>query len=337
MALTPHNKHLLKAFLAPLATTLMVCLIFGSIFYLVQVPFRFFLYATALSFVFSVGIGFYRVLAAWRYLGALADLQRSPTSAKDLVHLEPLLRQTLSALAHMQEQNNTRQALAHRDLLDTLGLWVHQMKTPLSAARLALQHHEPPPERVLPPILTQMNGYVDMAIACIELAEEDPFLDISTVDVDAVLTQSLQKTATLFVYGNVTLDYTPTDLHILSDSRWLALLLEQILSNAAKYANGGNVVIEAEDETLHIRDNGPGIPADELPRVFERGFAGTRGRIDSRASGMGLYLAKEIAHRLGHRIAISSRLGEGTSVSLHLSRPDLLDEVTLSKSDANLT
>lgn len=337
MALTPAKKTVLKAALFPVALTVFICFIFGSIFYLIRLPLLFYDYAAMLALLSASLVGIKRGVDAHRRVADLAAFRSAPETVRTLRHLDPVLHDALIDHVAASEQEKTALLATHRELLDTLGVWVHQMKTPLSAADLALQHPEHAPETVLPPILAQMYGYVDMAIACIELAEDEPFLDLATVDVESVLTRSLQKAATLFVYAQIKLNYHPVSLQAVSDSRWLALIFDQILSNAVKYAPGGTVTIDAVGESIRIRDNGMGIPSDELPRVFERGFAGTRGRLDSRASGLGLYLAKRISDRLGHRITIESSLGEGTLVSIHLARADLMDEMALRQNGAHLT
>ena len=65
---------------------------------------------------------------------------------------------------------------------------------------------------------------------------------------------------------------------------------------------------------IYIVEDDRGIAPEELPRVFENGFTGFNGRVDRRASGIGLYLCRRVCVSLGHEIAITSAVGEGTSV-----------------------
>ena len=62
---------------------------------------------------------------------------------------------------------------------------------------------------------------------------------------------------------------------------------------------------------------------EDLPRIFERGFTGYNGRMDKRATGIGLYLSREICRKLGHTITVESELGKGTRVTVGLARPYL--------------
>jgi hypothetical protein len=100
-------------------------------------------------------------------------------------------------------------------------------------------------------------------------------------------------------------------------------VVEQVLSNAVKYAPCGHVKVWSEGERLFIQDDGVGIAAEDLPRIFERGFTGYNGRMDKRATGIGLYLSQEICRKLGHTITVESELGKGTRVTVGLARPYL--------------
>ena len=104
-------------------------------------------------------------------------------------------------------------------------------------------------------------------------------------------------------------------------------MTEQILSNALKYTkNGGEIRICLEEkrgrECLVIEDNGIGIQAEDLPRVFEKGFTGYNGRADKKSTGIGLYLCKKIMDKMGHKIWIDSEVGKGTRVYLDLTRKE---------------
>lgn len=121
----------------------------------------------------------------------------------------------------------------------------------------------------------------------------------------------------------MSLDLRDTDLTVLTDEKWLQLVIEQVLANAVKYAPGGKVTVWTEGTELMIRDDGVGIAAEDLPRIFERGFTGCNGRLDKRATGIGLYLSKKICTRLGHTIRADAAPGEGTTITIGLARAEL--------------
>ena len=96
--------------------------------------------------------------------------------------------------------------------------------------------------------------------------------------------------------------------------------MEQILSNAVKYTQQGSVTIRVEgDRQLVIEDTGIGIAAEDIPRIFEKGYTGENGRLGKKSTGIGLYLSQMAAKKLGHTISVESIPGEGSSFKIDLS------------------
>lgn len=118
--------------------------------------------------------------------------------------------------------------------------------------------------------------------------------------------------------------YAPLNVSVITDEKWLLFVIEQVLSNALKYTRSGSVSITLEaPKTLCIRDTGIGIAPEDLPRVFEKGYTGSNGRTDKRATGIGLYLCRRILAKLGHSITIASTPGMGTTVRIGLEQDAL--------------
>ena len=108
---------------------------------------------------------------------------------------------------------------------------------------------------------------------------------------------------------------------MITDEKWLGFVVEQVLSNALKYTLTGGVHIYLEEPcTLCIRDTGIGIAADALPRIFENGFTGANGRMDRRATGIGLSLCRKICKNLGHGISAESAPDRGTTIHIDLDQ-----------------
>ena len=210
-----------------------------------------------------------------------------------------------------------------RESMDYYTMWVHQIKTPISAMRLILQDDESERGRALSTELFRIERYVELVLSYLRLGGGSTDYMIRQVDVDNMLRQAVRKYAPLFIRGKVVLELRETALRVLSDEKWLQLVVEQVLSNAVKYAPGGHVKVWSEGEWLFIQDDGVGIAAEDLPRIFERGFTGYNGRMDKRATGIGLYLSQEICRKLGHTITVESELGKGTRVTIGLERPYL--------------
>ena len=118
------------------------------------------------------------------------------------------------------------------------------------------------------------------------------------------------------------------DAVALTDEKWLAFVIDQLLMNAVKYTPAGGVirVSAGEGPSLRIEDTGIGIAAEDLPRIFERGFTGHNGRQDKRASGIGLYLCRRICDNLGHTLRCESEVGRGTCFTIGLEKREVLAE-----------
>ena len=117
---------------------------------------------------------------------------------------------------------------------------------------------------------------------------------------------------------HIQIQYDGTDQNVYTDIKWTEFVLEQILSNAIKYTNKGTIHIQIVNEPnwcfIKVIDSGIGIKAEDLPRIFENGYTGYNGRSQKKATGIGLYLCKQILDKLGHSIRIESEIEKGTTV-----------------------
>ena len=138
------------------------------------------------------------------------------------------------------------------------------------------------------------------------------------IDVDEVIREVIHKYMRLFIQKRLSLNFEATELKVLSDEKWLAFVLEQLLSNAIKYTDKGGIHIYAKEKVLYIQDSGIGISAEDLPRIFEKGYTGYNGREDKKSTGIGLYLVKQVCQRLDIDIDITSTYQQGTCVALNL-------------------
>lgn len=236
----------------------------------------------------------------------------SGTLEEDYQELLRLLREHAARLK--TESENSR-----RDASDYYTLWVHQIKTPISAMRLLLQS----PEHDVPQLeaeLLQIEQYVGMVLSYQRLADDASDCLFREYDVDEIVRACVRRFARLFILRQISLDFGGTGLRAVTDEKWLDFVIGHILSNALKYTPpGGRIRIYRELETLCIADSGIGISAEDLPRVFEKGFTGYNGREDKKSTGIGLYLCRRACGKLGHGISIASRWGKGTTVRLDLS------------------
>ena len=136
-----------------------------------------------------------------------------------------------------------------------------------------------------------------------------------------LVTQAVGNHRTLLIQSGVRVETEGLERSVYTDEKWAVFILGQLLQNAARYRSEDPVIIISvrllgKQAQLTVSDNGIGIPAHELPRVFDRGFTGSNGRVRGGSTGMGLYLCKKLAGFLELGLDISSEEGKGTTVTL---------------------
>lgn len=233
----------------------------------------------------------------------------------------------LCAFEQQLKETEERAAEKNSDQRDYFTLWLHQMKTPISAASLLMQRTE---NRVLAQKVQQelfrIEEYTSMALSYVKIEDTGADLDFEHFPLDEVIRKSVKRYSIMFIYNRISLDYEDVSVSVLSDRRWLQVLLEQLVSNALKYSPGGKLMIYMHPErekTLVIEDTGIGIRPEDLPRIFNKGYSAFKGQTYEKSTGLGLFLSRKISRRLGHGLSIDSILDVGTQVYIDFSRESL--------------
>lgn len=167
--------------------------------------------------------------------------------------------------------------------------------------------------------LFRIEQYVEMVLSYQRLGSDTVDLVLRRVELDRVLRGCVRKFAGLFIMKKLPLELEETQLEVLTDEKWLAFVIEQLLSNALKYTREGRIHIYAEGRSLIIEDTGTGIAPEDLPRLGERGFTGYNGRAEKGSTGLGLYLCRRICNKLGHSLRFESELSHGTRAIIGFS------------------
>lgn len=261
---------------------------------------------------------------------ALLDLPEPQTL------LETDYQDLLDKLEEIRRKLKSEEIISKQEMQDYYGMWVHQIKTPISAMRMLLQtmEEEYPEEKKLRELkaeLFRIEQYVEMVLTYLRMEDMASELKLESYSLDELIRASIRKYSQMFILKRIHLEYQAVNQTVITDKKWFCFVIEQILSNALKYTEKGGIIqIFTKQESgqlwLVIADNGIGIWEEDLPRVFERGFTGYNGRADKKSTGIGLYLCKRIMERLRHQIRIESKVGMGTQVFLGLAREELHPE-----------
>lgn len=241
---------------------------------------------------------------------------------KEIYHLYHCIIDKYHRLLSMQESDYDRKLKGYQQYYT---MWVHQIKTPIFALELLLGNENLDYERTSMQIeLLKIKDYSQLALQYIRMENMGTDLELKEYSLLDIVKTQLKKYALLFITEKIKLNLEEFELNVLTDEKWLSFVLGQVLTNALKYTGrNGEIHIYLEEDMLVIADNGIGIRAEDVPRLFDKGFTGNNGRMKKDASGMGLYLSAQVMKNLGHDIHLSSIQGEGTKVFLIFSQNQL--------------
>lgn len=250
---------------------------------------------------------------------------------------EELYQEMIEDLDLQRREEAASYARNQSEMREYYAMWVHQIKTPIAAMRLLQQVQRNRLEEgdvitsgaeetdslqvqaELEKELFDIEQYVNMALQYQRVNTPGNDYVLEKLRLDDIVREVIHKYAGLMVRAHIPLQYEGTDVMVTTDAKWMAFALEQILSNAIKYSRAGQqIVIETVPEEnvdyLKIADHGIGIRAEDLSRVFEKGYTGYNGHADKKSTGIGLYLCRLVLTKLGHTIRMESVQGEGTTV-----------------------
>lgn len=219
-----------------------------------------------------------------------------------------------------------RQIRKNNEFKQYIETWVHEIKLPIASMRLLLKDYRGGSARTLKEQLARTESYVEQVLYYLRSQVPEKDYVIQEYSLRRITDRVIGENKDSLIGNHVRIFQETEDLCVLTDEKWLGFLVGQIFSNAVKYRKGENPCIRLWSEVgdgpvrLHIRDNGIGIPTEDLPRVFEKSFTGKNGRTGQASTGIGLYLCKELAERLGHKIEVFSEEGEYTEVVLSFEK-----------------
>lgn len=313
---------------------------FWIIFYLYDVQWDAVQYAFFLAAVWLIVLGGWDFTGYYRRHRKLEDsTEKIENDAEELPvpagileeDYQQIVRELYEKKAELESQNR----ISRQEMSDYYAMWVHQIKTPISALHVLIQTSEEDRGkaeceaenrqllREMKLELFKIEQYVEMVLTYLRMEDMSSDMAFELCSLDGIVKQAVRKYSQMFILQRIGLEYRPLDRQVLTDEKWLVFVIEQVLSNALKYTKQGHISIYMEEDVLVIEDTGIGIWPEDLPRVFERGFTGYNGRENKKSTGIGLYLCRSIMQRLRHHIWIESEPEVGTRVCMDLRRQEL--------------
>ncbi|MCM1578367.1 MAG: sensor histidine kinase [Ruminococcus sp.] len=318
-----------------IAAWLLAGISFGAVFALYSLPIEAVGYGMAVSGFFMAAMGIADFMSFSKKHAALVK------SADEIIYTDEFLPapakgveedyDSLVRLLYRElKESENRLTSSISEMTDCYTLWAHQIKTPIAAMGLILRRDELEEHlnrEELTEELDRIEHYVQMALCFVRLSSDSSDFVIKSYPLDGIVKQGAGRFYSQLIRRRLRLDIKETGLQVITDEKWLVFVIEQVMSNAVKYTKSGGIEIYAEDGVLCIKDSGGGVPAEDLPRIFEKGFTGEGGRFDKKASGVGLYLCRKICRRLNHEIwAENSPAGNfpgGLAVKISMKREEI--------------
>ena len=224
-------------------------------------------------------------------------------------------------IAEMQKQSRD-----YRDFLDT---WVHEIKTPITSARLIIENEKNPTTLKIEDELRKIDNFVELVLYYARSSDVEKDFKVENTTLKALVSTALKTYSKPIIQAGGRIHMDGMDIPVCADSKSCSFIIGQVISNAIKYRQEEFCLefrsqVQKNRIALLIHDNGIGISKADLSRVFDKGFTGENGRRFSKSTGIGLYLCKKLCDRMNIAISISSEKGQGTTVALYFPTESLL-------------
>lgn len=260
-----------------------------------------------------------------RYL--ISEVMEKPERADDQVYYRLLKMAGKSMLEQISEVK--RERTEYKEYVEQ---WVHEIKTPITAMKLLCENHRSEWAKDLLVELEKTNCFTEQALYYARSEHTEKDYSVREVRLFDVVHQAIAENKYLLLQNSVSIELQETDDTVYSDEKWICFILNQLIVNAVKYRTAQPILKfyterQNNQAVLCVQDNGIGIDAGDLPRIFEKGFTGKNGReTGQNATGIGLYLCKRLCDKLDIGISAVSASG-GTTIQLSFLMNDFIQRV----------
>lgn len=199
--------------------------------------------------------------------------------------------------------------------------WIHEVKIPISCISLLCENNKNEFSQNILNEVNRIDSFVEQALFYARSTNLEKDYMIHTIQLSELVKQTIKKHSRQLIHAHGEIKLESLDYSVFSDSKWLDFILGQIISNSIKYRSDHfqlsfHAFEEPNKVVLTITDNGIGIPASDLPRVFDKGFTGENGRQFAKSTGIGLYLCHKLCDKMHLSISAQSSEGNGTTIQI---------------------
>lgn len=257
----------------------------------------------------------------------ISEIIERPRREENFAHFQILKKANKSML-----ENVSKVKRMQKEYKEYIESWVHEVKIPITSSKLLCENHKSEVTQKLEEELEQINNYVEQALFYARLDQVSNDFMIRKVDLGEVIKNVLARNKRVMIQNKMKVDVEDEEVFAYTDEKWLEFILNQIMMNSVQYKSEKSPVIQIgikenkENVELCLKDNGIGIKASEIDRIFEKGFTGTNGRRQKKSTGIGLYLCKRLCEELGMEMEAESKENEYTKITILIPRNKKLGE-----------
>lgn len=309
-------KEAIKVSIPYIITYLILILIFAFFVYLYNLK-----WVLVLAFVqFTWPFGLLLIFVAeYRYFYVRKKLHHHDYRQSDVFMRDQLYLKELQSLKQKVNDERNQELLTQKEREDYIRLWSHEIKTPLTRMKLMLDDDHQNSNNKLQKQVKIIQSQLDLLLTYERIKSFNSDIHFKEVNLREECNHCLKNLMEMAIDKNLIVQNNLPNVTYLTDEKWLKIVIEQLLMNAIKYSNdNGQIKIELQKNVLKISDNGIGICAEDLPEIFKAGYIGKNTRQNENASGLGLYLVKQICQKINIGIDIQSVENYGTTVNLYL-------------------
>ena len=245
----------------------------------------------------------------------LIEYPRSAFEEEYNLMIEEMIKNNGSREIEQKQDKKLQKVMIYR--------FVHQMKTPLSVLKLICENHsEEEDYKKIGRNVNTIEYNLNQILNIYRLDEFKNDFVSEKVLLKNICKECINGLKDYFISYQIypKLDINE-DIYVYSDSKWLKLIIHQILTNAIKYSNSTqtvSVTVKKEDDKVYLSiiDTGVGIEKADLRSIFELFYIGKNGRNNADSSGIGLYIVKRVSEYLGHKVEVESKIGKGTKMTI---------------------
>lgn len=269
---------------------------------------------------------FYKSLEEWENGLDLSGISEAATP------FEKIVEKSIMDQTERQAQITNQNRMALEQERDDLLPWIHEVKTPLTAMHLMIERLE---DEKMKAQLTyewlRIHLLLDQQLHQKRISFIENDLHVERVSLEPLIVKEIKDLQSWCMQKGIGFEVDLEVDEVLTDDKWLAFIMRQLLTNAVKHSEASDIIIGSRMVNDHIiielHDFGRGIDAKDLPRIFDKGFTSTT-HLDHTATGMGLYLAKKAAESLMIHIRVKSTPDTGTTFTLVFPKPNEFVKLT---------